>query len=81
MMGRLFGSEPILVLLAGGTGLMTAIFQVLAAFGYPLTDAQQHALAGLAVAVGAFIARAFVVSPATHQSELTQQQNAQKLGV
>ena len=53
--------EPVLVVVAGGTGLVQAVIQVLIAFNVPLTTAQVSALTALATVLLAAIARTMVV--------------------
>jgi len=75
----MYQSEPILVLLAANSAILPSVFALLAAFNHPLTDAQQHAIVGLAAVVSAILARQSVVSPSNAQHQLAQQQAAQKL--
>jgi hypothetical protein len=78
---RIYQSEPILLLLAANTAILPSVFSLLSAFNHPLTDAQQHAIVGVAAAISALIARQSVVSPSTAGQQLASQQAAQKLGV
>lgn len=63
---KILGAEPIVAAAVSGVGVWEAIPPVLAAFGYPLTDPQIHALAGLIAALGVAYARAKVFAPDTH---------------
>lgn len=60
MLKRLLKAEPVLATLVGSSALLPAIFLTLSAFGYPLTDQQQHAVVALVAALGALLVRSQV---------------------
>jgi hypothetical protein len=63
-MGKMFG-EPVIFLVAGGTGLVQAIMQFLIAFNVPITGAQQAAITTLAGIIFALLTRTQVTPMAT----------------
>ena len=56
-MGRLFQSEPILMLIGGSAVLLPAIFEVLSSFDLAFTPRQTMALTSLVTIVAGVIAR------------------------
>lgn len=60
MLGKFYAAEPILATLIGSALLWPALFQLLSAFGHPLSHDQQDAISGLAVLIGTLIARSQV---------------------
>lgn len=73
---RCWNAEPILVALLGSAAVWGGIFSLLAAFGHPLTDDQQHALVGLAIVLAGLLARSKVVAPDTHAQIISDIQKA-----
>lgn len=58
-------SEPVMFIVAGGTGLVQAVMQFLIAFNVPITGAQQAAITTLAGIIFALLTRAQVTPVAT----------------
>jgi hypothetical protein len=60
MLTRLYSAEPILITVVGSALFWPALFQLLSAFGHPLSHDQQDAISGFAVLLGTLIARSQV---------------------
>lgn len=73
---KLWNAEPIIMALLGSAAVWAGLFSLLAAFGHPLTDQQQHALVAIATAIAAILARSKAIAPDTHQEAIN---NIQKV--
>jgi len=60
-----FNSEPVLIIVAGGTTLVQALIQLLIAFDVPITGAQQAAVTGLVGIILGLITRTQVTPMST----------------
>lgn len=65
MLSKLWSQEPALLTMAASGAFWVAIFEVLSAFGHPLTPDQRNALLALIAIIGTIVTRSQVYAPAT----------------